>query len=49
MDYYSILGVSKDATLKEIKKNFNELSSRYHPDRNPNDRYSEEKMKIITM
>lgn len=48
MDYYKILQVPNDATLKEINKNFKELSSRYHPDKNPDDKYSEEKMKLIT-
>ena len=38
----------KDATLKEINKNYKSLSSRYHPDKNPNDKYSEEKMKLIS-
>tara|TARA_A100001037_G_C14623061_1_gene402441 strand:+ start:49 stop:498 length:450 start_codon:yes stop_codon:yes gene_type:complete len=48
MNYYDILNVSADATLKEINKNFKKLSLKYHPDINPDDRYSEEKMKTIT-
>ena len=48
MNYYHILDVRNDATLKEININFKELSTRYHPDRNPDDKYSEEKMKLIT-
>lgn len=48
MDYYDILNVSNDATLKEINKKLKTLSLKYHPDLNPDDRYSEEKMKIIT-
>ena len=48
MNYYQILNVPKDATLKEINKNYKYLSNRYHPDKNPNDKYSEEKMKLIS-
>nr|XP_057942325.1 dnaJ homolog subfamily B member 9a [Doryrhamphus excisus] len=33
-DYYDILGVSKDATDRQIKKAFHRLAMRYHPDKN---------------
>tara|TARA_B100000131_G_C18021011_1_gene574575 strand:+ start:540 stop:1004 length:465 start_codon:yes stop_codon:yes gene_type:complete len=48
MNYYEILNVRNDATLKEINKSYHELSIRFHPDKNPNDKYSEEKFKLIS-
>ena len=48
MNYYQTLDIPEDATLKEIKKKFYELSVRFHPDKNPNDKYSEEKYKKLS-
>jgi len=34
-DYYSILGVQRDATSQKIKRAYRELSLKWHPDKNP--------------
>ena len=47
-DYYKTLGVEKNANADEIKKAYRKLAKRYHPDKNPGDKSSEEKFKEIT-
>lgn len=46
-DYYEILGVSRDADDRTIKKAFREKSLKYHPDRNPGDTHAEEQFKLV--
>ncbi len=46
-DYYSILGLSRNASGREIKQTYRKLARKYHPDVNPGNKSAEERFKQI--
>ena len=47
-DYYGVLGVSREADEKEIKRAFRRLARKYHPDANPGDKEAEKRFKEVS-
>ena len=47
-DYYKVLGLSRNASEKEIKKAYRKLVMQYHPDKNPDDAGAEAKFKEVS-
>jgi DnaJ-class molecular chaperone len=47
VDYYTVLGVGRQASVEDIKKAYRRLAIHWHPDRNPGSRQAEERFKII--
>ncbi|WP_337270625.1 DnaJ C-terminal domain-containing protein [Oryzifoliimicrobium ureilyticus] len=47
-DPYTVLGVKRDATQKEIQSAFRKLAKKWHPDLNPGDKKAEEHFKEVS-
>ena len=47
-DYYELLGVTRDADARTLKKAYRKQAMQYHPDRNPGDAAAEERFKAIS-
>jgi molecular chaperone DnaJ len=48
-DYYTLLGLQRDASLDEIKKAYRQLAMRHHPDRTQNNPQDTEIFKAVSV
>ena len=46
-DYYEVLGITRTATVTEVRSAYRKLAAKYHPDVNPGDHSAEEKFKEL--
>ncbi|MCB0407521.1 MAG: DnaJ domain-containing protein [Bdellovibrionales bacterium] len=47
-DFYSVLGVHRNASPEDIKKAYRKLAMKYHPDKNPGNKSAEEQFKEVS-
>ena len=48
IDYYKVLGVDRDASEKDIKRQYRKLSKQWHPDKNKGDETAHDKFVQIS-